>query len=306
MECAVEVFNLRKQFGNFTAVNSISFSVKKGEIFGFLGPNGAGKTTTIKMLCGILTPTDGSGHVLGLDIIKKKEEIRQNIGYMSQRFMFYEEMTVRENLEFFGSLYNLRGEKLSTAIDRSLHIGEIAQRQNEVVKSLPVGIKQRLALAGAILHNPNMLFLDEPTAGVDPPMRRKFWDYIQTLSNEGKTIFVTTHYMDEAENCDRLALIIGGKIIAMDTPQNLKMNFEYDVYRLRIDKVIEAYEKLRNLNFIREVTIVGNELHIICLRGHPLQIFVKELVKEIQGKKFSLVRTAPTIEDIFVQCATRE
>jgi len=208
MEASVEVNGLTKRFGDFTAVDNISFSVSHGEIFGFLGPNGAGKSTTIRMLCGILTPTDGSGTVAGYDIISEQNRIKHSIGYMSQKFSLYNELTVMENLEFFGSIYGLNGGHLNERMDFVLDMAEIGTRKNERVGLLPGGIKQRLALGSAIIHDPSILFLDEPTSGVDPIMRRNFWELIYEFSRRGKTIFVTTHYMDEAEHCGRMALII--------------------------------------------------------------------------------------------------
>ncbi len=306
MERIIVVQNISKRFGDFVAVDSVSFNVKQGEIFGFLGPNGAGKSTTIKMLCGIIAASDGEGHVLGFDITKHREKIRQNIGYMSQRFSFYEEMSVKENLEFFGALYGLEGEKLRLAIQRSLEIAEIGSRENDTVKSLPAGIKQRLALGGALLHDPPVLFLDEPTSGVDPIMRRNFWEFIHALSKKGRTIFVTTHYMEEAENCDRVAFIIGGRIIAMDTPAHLKADFEYDVYRLEVDKFVEAFEKLRRLDFLEEVAVFGNEVHLICARGFPLKKELLPILKKYNYERYSLERISPTLEDVFVQRARAE
>lgn len=306
MEKPIEVRNITKRFGSFTAVDAVSFSVNAGEIFGFLGPNGAGKSTTIKMLCGILAPTEGKGHVLGFDITKQREKIRQNIGYMSQRFSFYEEMSVKENLEFFGALYGLEGEALRSAIQRSLEIAEIGERENETVKALPAGMKQRLALGGALLHDPSVLFLDEPTSGVDPIMRRNFWEFIHALSRKGRTIFVTTHYMEEAENCDRVAFIIGGKIIAMDTPSRLKAAFEYDVYRLEVGNFIEAFDTIRRLDFLEEAAVFGNELHLICERGFPLKKELAPILKKYQYERYSLELISPTLEDVFVQRARAE
>lgn len=303
MEIAIEVHGITKRFGDFIAVDSVSFSVGRGEIFGFLGPNGAGKSTTIKMLCGILAPSEGKGHVLGFDIMSAREKIRQNIGYMSQRFSFYEELSVKENLEFFGALYGLEGKKLDEAIRRAIEISGITGRENDIVKSLPAGIKQRLALGGSLLHNPPVLFLDEPTSGVDPIMRRNFWEYIYELSRKGRTVFVTTHYMEEAEHCDRIALIIGGKIIAMDTPANLKDSFEYDVYRLNVENFIGVFEKIRNLDFLEEAAIFGDELHLICTRGLPLENKLAPIFKNYKYEKYYLERISPTLEDVFVQRA---
>lgn len=219
---AVSVKNLVKKFGGFTAVNGITFSVEKGEIFGFLGPNGAGKSTTIKMLCGLLTPTRGKGSVAGFDIIKESEEIKKNIGYMSQRFSLYDDLTVSENIDFFGGIYNVPADKKLERKNYVLKMAGLEESKNNITKYLPSGFKQRLALGCAMQHSPPILFLDEPTSGVDPISRRNFWALIRRMSEEGVTVFVTTHYMDEAEFCNRLALIYNGVIVADGTPLVLK------------------------------------------------------------------------------------
>ena len=221
----IEVENLSKSFGDFNAVNSISFKVKQGEIFGFLGANGAGKTTAMKMLIGISKPTSGTATVAGFDVYKQAEEIKKNIGYMSQKFALYDDLTVKENITFFGGIYGLSRpiikEKTSILI-RELNLGDVA---NQLVGSLPLGWKQKISFSAALLHNPKVIFLDEPTGGVDPITRRQFWEMIYKTANEGTTIFVTTHYMDEAEYCDRVSIMVDGKIEALDTPKNLKSQF---------------------------------------------------------------------------------
>ncbi|MGA2152740.1 MAG: ABC transporter ATP-binding protein, partial [Geobacteraceae bacterium] len=210
---AVTLRDLEKRFGDFVAVNRVSLDVKKGEIFGFLGPNGAGKSTTIRMLCGILTPSGGSGTVAGFDIIRETEEIKKNIGYMSQRFSLYEDLTVEENIDFFSGIYKIPGEKKKARKEWVIDMAGLAERRNSPTATLSGGWKQRLALGCAILHEPPIIFLDEPTSGVDPISRRSFWDLIYHMSGEGVTVFVTTHYMDEAEYCDRLGLIYRGELI---------------------------------------------------------------------------------------------
>lgn len=300
MEYTVEVNNLTKKFGDFTAVDDISFSVKKGEIFGFLGPNGAGKSTTIHMLCGILTPSQGSGTVSGYDITEEQELIKSNIGYMSQKFSLYDDLTVMENLIFFGNIYGLDGNYLNERIKIVAEMAGIGNRLNDQVHLLPGGIKQRLSLGTAILHNPPILFFDEPTAGVDPIMRRNFWDIIYNFSREGKTIFVTTHYMDEAEHCDRIALIIAGEIIALDSPENLKKSLPYDVYSLKIENFISEFDNISNLNFIYEAAIFGNDIHILTEKNYPLK---KSLLDELNKRgvhDFSINKITPTLEDVFV------
>jgi ABC-2 type transport system ATP-binding protein len=224
----IEAKNLTKKFGDFTAVNDITFEVKKGEIFGFLGANGAGKTTAMKMLIGILTPTSGHAQVAGFDIFKDAENIKKNIGYMSQKFALYDDLTVKENITFFGGIYGLSRKRIEDK--RCLLVAELGLHEvvNELVSSLPLGWKQKLAFSVALLHDPKIIFLDEPTGGVDPITRRQFWEMIYKTANKGTTIFVTTHYMDEAEYCDRVSIMVDGKIEALNTPKKLKEQFKAD------------------------------------------------------------------------------
>jgi len=221
-ENIIEVDMLKKDFGNFTAVDEISFSLKKGEIFGFLGPNGAGKSTTIRMLCGLLLPTSGKARVGGFDIYRQSEQIKQNIGYMSQKFSLYLDLTVEENINFYSGIYKVDRKIKDARKKRILEVAGLTGMEKRLTSPLPVGFRQRLALGCAILHDPPIIFLDEPTSGVDPISRNNFWRLIRGLSEEGKTIFVTTHFLLEAEYCDRIAFIYDGKIIAIDTPGNLK------------------------------------------------------------------------------------
>ncbi len=224
----IKAEKLTKIFGDFTAVNAITFEVKKGEIFGFLGANGAGKTTAMKMLIGISTPTSGEAEVAGFDVYKNAESIKKNIGYMSQKFALYDDLTVKENITFFGGIYGLSRAKIKekrTALINELGLKEVA---NELVSSLPLGWKQKLAFSVALLHDPKIIFLDEPTGGVDPITRRQFWEMIYKTAHNGTTVFVTTHYMDEAEYCDRVSIMVNGKIEALDTPQKLKKQFEVE------------------------------------------------------------------------------
>lgn len=222
---SIQADQLTKRFGDFTAVDAITFEVKAGEIFGFLGANGAGKTTAIKMLIGLSRPTEGSATIAGFDVYRQTEQIKENIGYMSQKFSLYEDLTVRENIRFYGGIYGLsriRIRQKSAEIIESLGLQEMA---NKVVADLPLGWKQRLAFAIAGVHDPQIIFLDEPTGGVDPATRRQFWEMIYEAANRGITIFVTTHYMDEAEYCDRISIMVDGKIAAMGTPRELKEQF---------------------------------------------------------------------------------
>ncbi|ACF13777.1 ABC transporter-related protein [Chloroherpeton thalassium ATCC 35110] len=227
-EHVIEVENLTKCFGKFCAVNKISFTVGRGEIFGFLGANGAGKTTAMKMLIGLLIPTSGKATVSGFDVYREPESIKRNIGYMSQKFSLYEDLTVWENIRFYGGIYGLTDAQILEKTESLLTRLELENARNSLISSLPLGWKQKLAFSVAVLHEPKIVFLDEPTGGVDPITRRRFWDLIYEASAAGVTIFVTTHYMDEAEYCDRVSIMVDGKIEALDTPRNLKSTFQAD------------------------------------------------------------------------------
>jgi len=305
MDVTVSVENLTKKFGDFTAVDHISFGVNRGEIFGLLGPNGAGKSTTIKMLCGLLPPSFGRGHVSGYDIVKQQDAIKSVIGYMSQKFALYDDLTVVDNLEFFGSIYGLKGKKLNERVNMVLDMAEIGSHKKDGVNSLPIGIKQRLAIGAAILHDPPILFLDEPTSGVDPIMRRNFWELIYKFSGEGKTIFVTTHYMDEAEHCNRIALIIAGRIIALDTPDQLKKSIAYNVYALKIDRFIEVFDLISGQNYIAEAAIFGSEIHILCGIDFPIEKTLGEFLEKKGFQHFHIEKIVPSLEDVFVTYARK-
>lgn len=222
----IETRDLTKEFGSFTAVDSISFEVEQGEIFGFLGANGAGKTTAMRMLCGLIHPTSGSGKVAGYDIYKDSEMIKKHIGYMSQKFALYEDLKVWENLRLYAGIYGMKDSEINANIDSLLKKLGFEKERNTMVSSLPLGWKQKLAFSAAVFHKPKIVFLDEPTGGVDPIARRQFWEMIYEASASGITIFVTTHYMDEAEYCDRVSIMVDGRIEALDTPKNLKKRFE--------------------------------------------------------------------------------
>lgn len=228
MKKVIEVSNLTKKFGNFTAVDHISFHVNEGEIFGFLGANGAGKTTAIQMLCGISKPTSGEGTVAGFDILKENEKIKKNIGYMSQKFSLYEDLKVWENIRLFGGIYGLSSKQIAEKTNELLKRLKFENERNTIVKSLPLGWKQKLAFSVAIFHEPKIVFLDEPTGGVDPAMRRQFWEMIYEAADRGITVFVTTHYMDEAEYCDRVSIMVDGRIDALDSPSELRRQFNTD------------------------------------------------------------------------------
>lgn len=225
-EKVITTKQLTKQFGDFTAVNGISFEVHKGEIFGFLGANGAGKTTAIKMLCGLLAPTSGEATVAGFDVYKQAEKIKKNIGYMSQKFSLYDDLTVRENMRLFAGIYGMDRKTIKQRTEEKLKQLELEPQADDLVNSLPLGWKQKLAFSIAIFHDPKIVFLDEPTGGVDPLARKQFWEMIYTAAHNGITIFVTTHYMDEAEYCDRVTIMVDGEIKALDTPGNLKETYE--------------------------------------------------------------------------------
>ena len=225
MDKVIQVKDLTKRFGNFTAVDAISFEVSRGEIFGFLGANGAGKTTAMRMLCGLSYPSSGSGTVAGFDIVREGEQIKRHIGYMSQRFSLYEDLTVFENMQLFGGIYGMSERDIRSRADELLEKVQFATQRNTLVGSIPLGWKQKLAFLVATMHTPEIVFLDEPTGGVDPITRRQFWDMIRQAANEGTTIFVTTHYMDEAEYCDRVSIMVDGHIRALDSPQALKEQF---------------------------------------------------------------------------------
>jgi len=225
-ENVIHVENLTKMFGDFTAVNAISFEVKKGEIFGFLGANGAGKTTAMKMLIGISTPTSGEANVAGFNVNTHPESIKKSIGYMSQKFALYDDLTVKENITFFGGIYGLTRKQIKEKRCQLVEELGLQEIVNELVSSLPLGWKQKISFSVALLHNPKIIFLDEPTGGVDPITRRQFWEMIYKTANQGTTVFVTTHYMDEAEYCDRVSIMVNGKIEALDTPKKLKEQFK--------------------------------------------------------------------------------
>lgn len=228
MESTIHIKNLTKQFGNFIAVDDISFEVYKGEIFGFLGANGAGKTTVIRMLCGLLKPTSGSGKVAGFDILKESERIKQNIGYMSQRFTLYDDLTIKENIYFYGTIYGLSNLTIQNEMMKLISRLDIRKELNSLVKTLPLGWKQKLAFSIAVIHHPQIVFLDEPTSGVDPITRRQFWELIYETAATGITIFVSTHYMDEAEYCNRISIMVDGKIKVISEPEALKIRYQVE------------------------------------------------------------------------------
>ncbi len=300
-EPAVQVQHLTRRFGNFTAVDDISFTVKKGEIFGFLGPNGAGKSTTIRMLCGLLGPTSGSGTVGGSDIRMDTEHIKQHIGYMSQKFSLYEDLTVTENINFYGGIYGLTGHRLEERRDWALTMAGLSEHTTSLTSILSGGWKQRLALACAILHEPPIIFLDEPTSGVDPLSRRRFWDLIYAMAEQGITIFVTTHYMEEAEYCDRIALIYGGKMIASGSPLELKTEAMHDtIIDLRCPDPQALIGPLKELAEIRDASLFAAGLHLVTPDAIAAETAVQRLLADLGITEAVMETILPSMEDVFI------
>ena len=261
---AMEVNNLTKVFGKFTAVDNINFNVKQGEIFGFLGANGAGKSTTIRMLIGILEPTSGDALVSGYSIKNQSDLVKKNIGYMSQKFSLYNDLTVVENIRFFAGIYGLDGKKYEERKKWVLKVADLENMENVITGSLPGGIKQRLALGTAVIHEPKIVFLDEPTSGVDPISRRNFWDLINELSEGGTTVLVTTHYLDEAEFCNDIILINAGKLIAQGNSKELKTNYiKNPILEIESDRIVDSMEILEKEKWVGETSIFGNYIHVI-------------------------------------------
>ena len=301
MEYSVRAEGLTRRFGDFVAVDHVSFDIRQGEVWGFLGPNGAGKSTTIRMLCGILDPTEGTAEVLGFDVRRQPEEIKARIGYMSQRFSLYPDLTVRENLEFYGGVYGLAGPTFRTQIDKWLERSGLTDRQRAPARELSGGFRQRLALGCAVLHRPQMVFLDEPTAGVDPVSRREFWDMIDRFSEEGTTIMVTTHYMDEAEHCNRLAFIYDGQIITHGTPEEIKhTQMPGQVLEIRTDRFVDALAAIERHPQVKEAALHGAAIHVTVERGADVAGELARYVRE-QGFAVQAVEPIlPSLEDVFV------
>jgi ABC-2 type transport system ATP-binding protein len=268
-EPAIEVVDLVKRFGDFTAVDGVSFAVERGEVVGYLGPNGSGKTTTIRMLLGLLRPTSGTARVLGRDVAADPEWVRLRSGYMSQKFALYEDLTVAENLRFYGGVYGLRGERLATRMDEMLELVGVAEHRDERAGALAGGWRQRLAMAIALLHEPPLLFLDEPTSGVDPEARRAFWDIIYGLADGGTTVFVTTHYMDEAEHCGRLGIMDRGRLLAMDSPTRLRESVAGDPWNVLADGVspVVLIDGLTRAPGVTYAGLLGDAVHVITAPG---------------------------------------
>lgn len=300
-EHAIEVKDLVRKFNDFTAVDHISFSIKKGEIFGLLGPNGAGKTTTIRMLCGILKPSFGSAVVAGHDIQREPEELKKCIGYMTQKFSLYDDLTVDENLDFFSGIYQIPLKKRKKRKKLMLKMTMLESKQRMLTRNLPGGWKQRLALGCAIIHEPEILFLDEPTSGVDPISRRGFWDFINKISERGITVVVTTHYLDEAEYCHTLSLMYDGKIIASGAPKKLKEEkMRWQLLELDCEVPMQALEIVREIPVCLDVGLYGKYIHIVVEDVNVAMPVVEEVLKKRGLKIKRAERISPSLEDVFV------
>jgi len=298
---AVEIKDLVKTFGSFVAVDHVSLTVPKGEIFGFLGPNGAGKSTTIRMLCGLLTPTSGQAWVNGFSVADQPELIRRSIGYMSQKFSLYDDLTVEENIDFFSGMYGVPRERRDERKQYVLRMADLAERRRALTGTLSGGWKQRLALGCAILHEPPILFLDEPTSGVDPIARRDFWTLIRDLSAAGHTIFVSTHYMDEAEHCHRLALIYRGKVIALGAPAELKKQLtSRHILQLDSSDPLESMRALESMAGVRDVAVFGGGLHVTVDDPAAGKARIQEALRSKGIELQRLETIEPTMEDVFV------
>ncbi|HUX23181.1 MAG TPA: ABC transporter ATP-binding protein [Burkholderiales bacterium] len=306
-DVAVTVKDLTRVFGEFVAVDHISLSVAKGKVFGFLGPNGAGKSTTIRMLCGLLLPSGGNGTVAGFDVMTQSELIKRNIGYMSQKFSLYDDLKVEENIDFYAGIYKVPRDRRAARKDWVLQMAGLSDKRNHLTGSLAGGWKQRLALGCAVLHEPSILFLDEPTSGVDPISRRQFWDLIAQLSQQGTTVFVTTHYMEEAEYCDELALIYRGRIIAQGAPKQVKTeSMPEDILEIRLDRPFEALNRLESSGLVREAALFGDALHAVVADASNASPSVKNFLIKEGFDVESVTAVMPSLEDVFVSLIEAE
>lgn len=306
MENAIEVINLTKTFDEFVAVNNVSFNVKKGEVFGFLGPNGSGKTTVIRMILGLLQPTFGTVNVLGYDVCKDREKLRINIGYMSQKFSLYEELTVEENLDFYAGVYNLPQKNIAEKKKEILKMADLEGREHLIVSNLSGGWKQRLALGCSIIHEPDILLLDEPTGGVDPIARRQFWDIIYNLSKKGVTILVTTHYMDEAEHCNSIGFLYYGNILSLDTPNNMKEKvIDGDIIEIKTNNTLKSIEVLKDAQYVKSASVYGAGIHVLADTRLNMDV-TKSILSLNNIEVYSMKKVKPSLEDVFVFLVEKE
>jgi ABC-2 type transport system ATP-binding protein len=306
MPDAVTVRGLTRRFGEFVAVDHVTFEVARGEIFGFLGPNGAGKTTTIKMLTALLRPTEGGAVVEGFDVVARPAEVKRRIGYMSQLFSLYADLTVEENIALFAGLYGVSGTRLRQRRDWILDMAGLSERRHRLTGELSLGWKQRLALGCAVLHEPPILFLDEPTSGVDPISRRAFWDLIYQFAEQGTTVFVSTHYMEEAEYCHRLALMNRGRLIALDRPGDLKGALRQPLLELTTDDAPRAVEALRDAPGVLEAAMFGRAVHLLVDDEEAAQRDLPTRLSHAGREVRALRRVPPSLEDVFVALVRRE
>ena len=306
-EFAIKVTGLTKTFGDFTAVDGIDIAVPRGQIFGFLGPNGSGKTTTIRMLTGTLRPQDGQAEVLGTDVVHHADQVQQRIGYMSQKFALFEDMTVDENLRFYAGIYQVPAKEFAQRREYVLRMADLVGREDELTRNLSVGWRQRLALGAATIHEPELLFLDEPTSGVDPVARRQFWDLLYDLAGRGVTLFVTTHYMDEAAHCNQLAFIYRGRIIAEGSPSQLRHSqLDQRIFDIAVTDADAALDQLSGTSGIDDAYLSGASLHVVTPREESLT--VDDLRRRLIAAGFTdptIREVEPTIEDVFVNLVTR-
>ena len=300
-EFAVVVRDLEKHFGKFVAVDRVSFEVSRGEIFGFLGSNGAGKSTVIRMLVGLLSPSGGSGTVAGFDVLTEAEEIKKHIGYMSQKFSLYDDLTVEENINFYSGIYRIERAKKQQRKEWVLEMAGLRDHRHSRTAILSGGWKQRLALGCAVLHEPDIIFLDEPTSGVDPISRRQFWDLINDLAGKGVTVFVTTHYMDEAEYCDRLGLMDRGELIAVGTPQSVKTDLmRDDILDVLCQRPQDAIADIEQLASVKDVALFGRGLHVVVEDAELATTDIRQLLESKSFAMERIERISPTLEDVFV------
>jgi len=303
----IEVDHLVKRFGAFTSVDDLSLSVKQGEVFGLLGSNGAGKTTAIRVLCGLLAPTSGSARVLGIDVAKDPEALKHKIGYMTQRFSLYDELSVIQNLRFFGGVYGLRGASMRERENWAIATAGLQGKEDLITRSLPGGWKQRLALACAVLHGPRVVFLDEPTGGVDPISRRRFWTLIYQMAGEGITLIVTTHYLDEAERCDRIALMHAGRLVAHGSVAELKEVFAGRVLlEVACARPLDAQFLLEKEPGILEASVFGTRLHVVVPDESSGRRLIERALPQGEFAPISIERIVPSLEDVFIHCIEAE